>query len=113
MCSQTLVKQPNESKTFKELLSVGFCAKNRCTSRRGSVRMALQDMLLTCKVLHCCYCCCRCLRAFRALLFAEDAALPGAACLKDLPASLVLHHCFSRCGRHTCLRVQTLFACSS
>ncbi|WIA37300.1 hypothetical protein OEZ86_014238 [Tetradesmus obliquus] len=38
----------------------------------------------------------RCLRAFRALLFAEDSSLPGAACLKDLPASLVLHHCFSR-----------------
>ncbi|WIA17060.1 hypothetical protein OEZ85_013963 [Tetradesmus obliquus] len=38
----------------------------------------------------------RCLRAFRALLFAEHSSLPGAACLKDLPASLVLHHCFSR-----------------
>ena len=36
------------------------------------------------------------LRAFRALLFTEDGALQGAGCLKDLPASLVLLHLFSR-----------------
>ncbi|KAF8065824.1 COG5 [Scenedesmus sp. PABB004] len=38
----------------------------------------------------------RCLRAFRALLFTDDAALPGAACLRELPPALVLQHCFSR-----------------
>lgn len=39
---------------------------------------------------------CRCLRAFRALLFTEDTALAGAACLQDMPPGLVLLHAFSR-----------------
>lgn len=39
----------------------------------------------------------RCLRAFRALLFVEDAALdPAAPPVRDLPASVALHHMFSR-----------------
>ncbi len=36
------------------------------------------------------------LRAFRALLFTEAAEVPGSPLLKDLPASIVLHHMFSR-----------------
>jgi hypothetical protein len=39
----------------------------------------------------------RCLRAFRALLFVDDGGLEaGAPPLRDLPASVALHHLFSR-----------------
>jgi len=43
----------------------------------------------------------RLLRAFRALLFAEVASLsPASPPLRDLPASLALHHLFSRLPAH-------------